>query len=104
MGRGGESITTWISPGGRELPFKRLMEMCRWMISHHVFTFSRFHDWIDYNVVALSIELFEWGRTFSDFWGKKNLQQTYKNICSVGEKQSVLTSILKNGPLHFRMT
>ena len=44
--------------------------MCRWMMSHfHVFTFSRFHDWIDYNVVALSIELFEWGRTFSDFWG-----------------------------------
>ena len=62
--------------------------MCRWMMSHfHVFTFSRFHDWIDYNVVALSIELFEWGRTFSDFWGKKVLlQQTYKNICSVGEK------------------
>ena len=56
-------------------------------------------------MVALSIELFEWGRTFSDFWGKKVLlQQTYKNICSVGEKQSVLTSILKNGPLHFRMT
>ena len=68
---------------------------------------SRFHVFTtgyDYNVVALSIELFEWGRTFSDFWGKKNLQQTYKNICSVGEKQSVLTSILKNGPLHFRMT
>ena len=60
----------------------------------HVFTFSRL---VDYNVVALSIELFEWGRTFSDFWGKKVLlQQTYKNICSVGEKQSV--------PLHFRMT
>ena len=49
--------------------------------------FSRFHDWIDYNGVALSIELFEWGCTFSDFWGKKVLlQQTYKNICSVGEK------------------
>ena len=56
-------------------------------------------------MIALSIELFEWGRTFSDFWGKKVLlQHTYKNICSVGEKQSVLTSILKNGPLHFRMT
>ena len=31
-----------------------------------------FHDWIDYNVVAfsrLSIELLEWGRTFSDCLG-----------------------------------
>ena len=41
----------------------RLMRMCRWMESH-------FHDWIDYNGVAFSIELLEWGRTFSDFWGK----------------------------------
>ena len=38
--------------------------MCRWMWSH-------FHDWIDYNGVAYSIELLAWGRTFSDFWGKK---------------------------------
>ena len=45
------------------LPHKRLMGMCRWMGSH-------FHDWIDYNGVAFSIELLEWGRTFSDFWGK----------------------------------
>ena len=29
---------------------------------------SHFHDWIDYNEVAFSIELPEWGRTFSDFW------------------------------------
>ena len=48
---------------GRVLPKKRLMGMCRWMGSH-------FHDWIDYNGVAFSIELLEWGRTFSDFWGK----------------------------------
>ena len=34
--------------------------MCRWMGSH-------FHDWIDDNGVAFSIELLEWGRTFSDF-------------------------------------
>ena len=40
--------------------------MCHWMGSH-------FHDWIDYNGVAFSIELLEWGRTFSDFWGKKIL-------------------------------
>ena len=47
------------------LPYKRLMgPMCRWMGSH-------FHDWVDYNGVAFSMELLEWGRTFSDFWGKK---------------------------------
>ena len=37
--------------------------MCRLMGSH-------VHDWIDYNGVAFSIALLEWGRTFSDFWGK----------------------------------
>ena len=41
---------------------KRLMGMCRWMGSH-------FHDWIDYVGVAFSIELLEWGRTISDFFG-----------------------------------
>ena len=35
--------------------------MCGWIESH-------FHDWIDYNGVAFSIELLEWGRTFSDIW------------------------------------
>ena len=45
------------------LPYKRLMGVCRWMESH-------FHDWIDYNVVAFSIELLEWARTLSDSWGK----------------------------------
>ena len=30
-----------------------------------------FHDWIDYNGVAFSIELLEWGRTFSDFCGRQ---------------------------------
>ena len=49
--------------GGGVLPYKRLMGMCRWMRSH-------FHDWSDKNGVAFSIELLEWGRTFSDFWGK----------------------------------
>ena len=42
------------------------MGMCRWMGSH-------FHDWIDYNGVAFSIELLEWGRTFSDFWVRQYL-------------------------------
>ena len=39
-------------------------EICRWMGSH-------FHDWIDHNGVAFSKELLEWGRTLSDFWGKR---------------------------------
>ena len=54
----------------------------RWMGSH-------FHDWSDNNGVAFSIELLEWGRTYSDFWGKTALhissQQTYQNVCTVGE-------------------
>ena len=37
--------------------------MCRWMGSH-------FNDWIDYNGVAFSIDLLEWGRKFSDLGGK----------------------------------
>jgi len=37
-----------LSRGGRVLPYKRLMGMCRWMESH-------FHDWIEYNGVAFSI-------------------------------------------------
>ena len=40
--------------------------MCRWMGSH-------FHDFIDYNGVAFSIELLEWGRIFSGIWGKNIL-------------------------------
>ena len=38
------------------------MGMYRWMGSH-------FHDAIDYNGVAFSIELLEWGHIFSDFGG-----------------------------------
>ena len=44
--------------GGGLLPKKRLMGMCRWMGSH-------FHDY----GVAFSIELLEWSRTFSVFFG-----------------------------------
>ena len=50
-----------MAPGG-VFPYKRLMGMYRWMGSH-------FHDWIDYNGVAFSIELLAWGHTFSDFGG-----------------------------------
>ena len=55
---------TGKQPGRRGglLPYKRPMGMGRWMGWH-------FHDWIDYNGVAFSTELLEWGRTFSDFLG-----------------------------------
>ena len=53
-------------PGGL-LPYKRLMGMCSGMGSH-------FHDWIDYNGVAFSIELLKWGRSFPDFLGKTVLR------------------------------
>ena len=60
--------------------------MCRLMGSH-------FHDWIDYNGVAFSIELLEWGCTFSDFGVKKFFlhnygYQTYQNVFTVGVTQS----------------
>ena len=48
--------------GGGLLPYESLMGMCCWMGSH-------FHGCIDYNGVAFSIELLEWGHTFSDFSG-----------------------------------
>ena len=56
-----------IPRGGGALPSNRLMGMCRWMRSH-------FHDWIDYNGVAFSTELLEWGRIFLGFWGKNILE------------------------------
>ena len=46
--------------GGGLLPYTRLMGMCRWIGPH-------FHEWSDYNGVAFSRELLEWGRAFSDF-------------------------------------
>ena len=55
---------TRVGGGGGALPYNGLMGMFRLMGSH-------FHDWIDYNGVAFSIELLEWGRTFSDFGGKR---------------------------------
>ena len=56
-------LLTEKRPGGGVLHYKRLIGMCRWMG-------SPFHDWTDYNGVAFSIDLLEWGRKFSDFWGK----------------------------------
>ena len=47
--------------------------MCRWMGSH-------FHDWTDYHGVAFSIELVEWGGTFSEFWGDYSLYLQLANV------------------------
>ena len=55
-------MTGFETPGGGVLPYKGLTGMCRWMG-------SPFHNRIDYNGVTFSIELLEWGRTFSDFLG-----------------------------------
>ena len=55
------ALCTTCSPGREVLPDKKLMGMWRWIGSH-------FHDWIDCNAVAFSIELLEWGRTFSYSW------------------------------------
>ena len=55
--------TRLLSIPGGILPYKRLLGMCHWMGSH-------FHDWIDFYGIAFSIELLEWGRTFSDFFRK----------------------------------
>ena len=53
------------NPPGGVLPSNRVMEMCRWMGSHP-------HGWIDYNGVAFSLEVLEWGRTFSWFGETEN--------------------------------
>ena len=37
---------------------------------------SHFHNWIDYNGVAFSIELLEWACTFLGVWDKKILAST----------------------------
>ena len=52
-----------IPGGGGVLPYKTVIGMCRWMGSH-------FQDWSDYNGVAFSKDLLEWGRKFSDFGDK----------------------------------
>ena len=52
---------------------------------------SNFQDLVDYNRVAISIELLEWGCTFSVFWGKTVLYiyKTCQNVCTVSEKETV---------------
>ena len=56
------SFSTGGGGGGGGTFLEGLMGMCCGMGSH-------FHDWVDYNGFAFSVELLEWGRTFSDFWG-----------------------------------
>ena len=51
-----------VIPGG-VFPYKTVIGMCRLMGSH-------FQDWSDYNGVAFSKDLLEWGRKFSDFGDK----------------------------------
>ena len=70
--------------------------MCRWMGSH-------FYDWIDYNGVAFSTELLEWGRTFSDFLGQDS--SLYLRLGKVPEclycsKLKCSLFSLKNGSIH----
>ena len=60
---GGRKLVVYIPRGEGVLSYKRLLGMCRRMGSH-------FHDWSDYDGVAFSIELLEWGRKFSDIWSK----------------------------------
>ena len=44
---------------------------------------SHCHDWIGYNGVPFSIELLEWGRTFSDFGGLDS--SSYLQLTNVPE-------------------
>ena len=75
-----ESIEVRPSPGGgRALPYKRLLGMCRWMGSH-------FHDWTDYHGVAFSIELVEWVVHFLSF----GVRQFFLFTVSKRIKMSVL--------------
>ena len=58
-------------PPGGGTPYKRLMGMCRWVDSH-------FYDWfINYNGVAFSIELLEYGVAhFRICWVRKISKRT----------------------------
>ena len=51
-------------PGEGVLPYKGLSGICHWMVSH-------FHNWIEYNGDAFSIDLLEWGGTIQIFGVRK---------------------------------
>ena len=61
------SLHSLLWGGGSIFCINRLMGMCHWMGSH-------FHDWIDYNGVAFSIELLGWGHIFGILGVRRNLQ------------------------------
>ena len=58
--------------------------MCPWMGSH-------FHDWSDYNGVAFSIDLLEWGRKFSDSTAVARLG--FKRCATAVLKSNLIRSI-----------
>ena len=95
-------VDSAIQPGGGVLPYKRLIGMCRWMGSH-------FHDWIDYNGVAFSIEFTRMASLIFGFWGWESC--SYLRLANVPEylycRWKVKCSsfnLLKNGSINFRMT
>ena len=71
--------------------------MCRWMRSH-------FHDWIDYDGFAFSLELLEWGRTFSDFRGVRQFfilrLEKVPECLYCGGNVTCSSFNLKNGSVH----
>ena len=96
-------VDSAIQPGGGGvLPYKRLIGMCRWMGSH-------FHDWIDYNGVAFSIEFTRMASHIFGFWGWESC--SYLRLANVPEylycrwkvKCSSFNNLLKNGSINFRM-
>ena len=95
-------VDSAIQPGGGVLPYKRLIGMCRWMGSH-------FHEWIDYNGVAFSIEFTRMASHIFGFWGWESC--SYSRLANVPEylycRWKVKCSsfnLLKNGSIHFLMT
>ena len=73
--------------------------MCRWMGSH-------FHNWTDYRGVEISIELLEWGGTFSiighriDYNGVRALRGqrhiSSKNLAKYLPKCPLFIEVCKN--------
>ena len=66
--------------------------MCRWMGWH-------FHDWVDYNGVAFSIEFTRMG---SDIFGFLGVRLFF--IFTVSKRTRIFLLLVKNGSIHFRMT